>query len=346
MPLSPNSTIAIAGAGSVGCYIGGRLILAGRNVRFLLRPSLQDALARNGMRLGDLNTPDALVPADALDLTNQAEKAFAQADVILVTVKSGATAAMADLIYKHTSNETIIVSLQNGVDNVNILREKLGYNWTVIGGIVPFNIVQTRTADEPVSFRRTTSGTMLIAAGDPALRDLLNVPGAPFEATPDLVAQQWAKLLLNLNNGLNALSGLPLAAEFADRAWRRLLALQMEEGLAALKAAAIRPAPIFGIPPGLLAKALRLPDWLFSRLARRMLSVDPRARSSMWDDLKAGKPTEIADMQGAIIALGQRHGVPTPWNERIFELVKQAETAGQGSPCLSPQAIAGPGPSS
>ncbi|TIQ24648.1 MAG: 2-dehydropantoate 2-reductase, partial [Mesorhizobium sp.] len=83
----------------------------------------------------------------------------------------------------------------------------------------------------------------------------------------DMKAVQWSKLLMNLNNALVALSNLPLAAELADRSWRVILAGQIEEALAALKAAGIEPARIAGPPPWLLPKVLRLPDWLFGLLA-------------------------------------------------------------------------------
>ena len=81
---------------------------------------------------------------------------------------------------------------------------------------------------------------------------------------------QWGKLLINLNNALVALSGLPLASELADRRWRLILAGQIDEALAAMKASHIAPARIGGLRPGLLPKLLRLPDWLFRLVARRM----------------------------------------------------------------------------
>ena len=117
---------------------------------------------------------------------------------------------------------------------------------------------------------------------------------------------QWGKLLLNLNNALNALSGLPLATQLADRRWRLLLAAQIEEALAVLKAAGIAPARIEGVPPRLIPSILRLPDWLFRLVARRMLAIDPAARSSMWEDLAARRPTEIDYLQGAILALADK----------------------------------------
>ena len=177
-------------------------------------------------------------------LTSDPAAAFAQADVILVTVKSGATEEMADLIARHAPPGAIVVSLQNGVGNVDRLRAQLGDERAVVGGMVPFNVVQTREADGRPRFHRATSGTLLIGSGIAGLRVAARCArrrrgGARRHAR----RVQWGKLLFNLNNALNALSGLPLATQLADRRWRRLLAAQIEEALAVLEASGIRPAP-------------------------------------------------------------------------------------------------------
>jgi 2-dehydropantoate 2-reductase len=93
------------------------------------------------------------------------------------------------------------------------------------------------------------------------------------------------------------------------------------------------------VPPRYVPAILRLPDALFRLVAARMLQVDPEARSSMWEDLKRGRKTEIDYLQGEIIALGQRHGVGTPLCAAIAGLVKRAEEAGAGSPELTPQQV-------
>ncbi|RUU04252.1 2-dehydropantoate 2-reductase, partial [Mesorhizobium sp. USDA-HM6] len=110
-----------------------------------------------------------------------------------------------------------------------------------------------------------------------------------------------------------------------------------------MKAAGIEPARITGLPPSLLPKVLRLPDWLFGLLARRMLAIDPEARSSMWDDLERRRPTEIDDLQGAVLSLARETGTPAPTIERVAALVRQAEAEKRGPPGLKPEKVtAGP----
>lgn len=274
-------------------------------------------------------------------LTSDPAQAFADAELILVSVKTPATAEMAGLIAAHATPATVVVSLQNGVGNLDVLTTHLQPSQRVIAGMVPFNVVQTRRPASPPHFHRATSGTIQIARGEPGLRAMLDVRGLSVAEHADIRRVLWGKLLLNLNNALNALSGLPLAQQVADRRWRALLAAQIEEALAVMRAAGIRPAPIEGVPSGAIPAILRLPDAIFRMVARSTLSIDPAARSSMWDDLERRRRTEVDDLQGAILALAAKASTAAPLTVRISGLVKAAESAGAGSPRLGPEQVAG-----
>jgi len=339
--LDRNARIVVAGAGSIGCYVGGCLAFADRRVTLLLRPILADDIALHGLRISDFAGLDAVLPASAFDLSSDPEFALAAAQVLLVTVKSGATAEMARLIARYAPANAIVASLQNGVGNVDALAAHLGAERTIVAGMVPFNVVQSRRQGQAPHFHRATSGTMLIGAGVVGLRDTLDVVGAAVSEHANMTEVLWGKLILNLNNPLNALAGIPLAAELADRRWRLLLATQIDEALAVLKATGIRPGIVEGVPPWVVPRILRLPDWLFRLVARRMLAIDPQARSSMWEDLIRGRITEVDYLQGAILALAKRIGVATPMTERIVRLIKEAEKARTGSPGLHPSEIGG-----
>jgi 2-dehydropantoate 2-reductase len=339
MTAGPQARIAIAGAGSIGCYIGGCLALAGREVTLLLRPALAEAVARHGLRVSDLDGLDRPVPPSAVRLATDPEAALGQADIVLVTVKSGDTAAIAELIAEHAPSGVTVVSLQNGIGNVDVLLARLGGMARVVAGMVPFNVVQTRPEGEPPRFHRATSGTVQIGAGVPGLHQALHVNGVAVDESRDMAGVLWGKLLINLGNALNALSGLPLATQLANRRWRLLMAAQSREALVVLKAAGIRPASFEGVPPGAIPTILRLPDWLFKRVAGRMLAVGPEARSSMWEDLERRRPTEIDHLQGAILSLAANTGVRVPLTQRIVELIKAAEAARAGSPVLTPEQV-------
>lgn len=324
--------IAVAGAGSVGCYVGGCLALDGRDVTLLARPRIVEAAGR-GLRITDYEGRDRVLPPGKITATSDPRQALAGAGVVLVTVKSGQTREMAALIGSHAPPEAVIVSLQNGVENADRIAAVLGSGRVVVPGMVPFNVVQS-----PVRFHRGTEGAMTVRSGH-GLAATLGVEGLPAREVEDMAQVLWGKLLLNLNNALNALSGRPLADQLSDRAWRRLLADQMDEALAAMAAADIKPAALAGVAPALVPPVLRLPNWLFRRVARRMLAIDPEARSSMWEDLERRRPTEIDELQGAIRRLGLVHGVPVPLTTRIMELVRAAEAAEARPPGLGPNQI-------
>ncbi|MGX5829453.1 2-dehydropantoate 2-reductase [Mesorhizobium sp. 43Arga] len=335
--------IVIAGAGSIGCYVGGCLALAGRQVVLLARPRIEAALRQGGLRVSDLDGRDRLVKPDKLGITADPAVGLPDADVILVTVKSGATQEMAVLIKTHARPDAVVVSLQNGVDNADRLRAGSGQR-TVLPGMAPFNVVQSPDGELPLRVHRASGGKVMIEE-DAGLASLLDVEGLEVETHGDMNAVLWGKLLMNLNNALVALSDLPLARELADRRWRLILAGQIDEALRAMKASGIVPARIAGLRPALLPKVLRLPDWLFKLLARRMLAIDPEARSSMWDDLQRGRPTEIGELQGAVLGLAQRTGTPAPLLKSVTALVRAAEAARLGAPGLAPEQVVPPGAS-
>ena len=328
--------IVIAGAGAVGAYIGGLLAAAGRDAVLLGRPWLADEVSRHGLTLTDVaGHTIAARPETATD-----PAILAGADLILVCVKSGATADMARLIADNTPrsapNSAPVISLQNGVRNADLLRRSLPGR-DIRGGMVGFNVVALGDG----RFHRSTSGELMIQDGPGDLARLLSTPTLPVTATADIAAVQWGKLLLNLTNAVNALSGLPLRDMLLTRGWRRVMAAQMAEALAVLKAARTP----FKVPAAAPARAipliLRLPTGLFRRIAAPMLTVDPAARTSMVADLAARRPTEIDEFQGEILRLAAAHGLPAPFNARVFALIRAAEADGLRP--LTPSQVLAPG---
>jgi 2-dehydropantoate 2-reductase len=201
--------------------------------------------------------------------------------------------------------------------------------------MVPFNVIASGEA----RFHRATSGDIVIERDDAATASRLSVPGLTVRPSANIVGVQWGKLLLNLNNAINALSGLPLRQQLAQRSWRLLFADQLAEGLAVVRTEGIRPLSSSPIPPGWMPHLLRLPDAVFAPLLGRMMKIDPQARSSMWEDLERRRRTEIDYLQGVITEIAGRHGLQVPLSHRIVALIKKAEAAGRGSPGLTADQI-------
>jgi 2-dehydropantoate 2-reductase len=290
----------------------------------------------HGLRLTSFEGFDRTIASNKLVLSEDPQ-IFSEAGIVLVTVKSTDIAEIADLIAQHAPADAVIVSLQNGVGNIAVLREKLPGRG-VLAGMVPFNVV----ARGPGQFHRATSGDIVIERDDAGNAERLSVPGLKMLASDNIAGVQWGKLLVNLNNALNALAGVPLRQQLAQRAWRRLFADQMAEGLVAIKAEGIRPVSSTPIPANWTPHLLRLPDAIFEAMLGRTMKIDPEARSSMWEDLQRGRRTEIDYLQGVITAIADRHGLQAPLSRRIVALIRSAEAAGNGSPALTPEQVRPP----
>jgi 2-dehydropantoate 2-reductase len=326
-------TIGIAGAGSIGCFVGGMLAAGGRRVALLARPRVIAEIAAHGLRPTSFEGFDQTITRDRFALSEN-PSFFADAAIVLVTVKSADTAAMADVVARYAPSDVVVVSLQNGVGNTAVLRERLPGR-RVLGGMVGFNVIALGQG----RFHRATSGSVVIAQDAAHTAEKLSVPGLSVQSTDNIDGVQWGKLLLNLNNALNALADLPLRRQLAQRPWRRLFADQVAEGLAAIRAEGIKPVSSTPIPIAWMPSLLRLPDSIFEALLGRTVKIDPEARSSMWEDLKHGRRTEIDYLQGVITEIAGRRGLEAPLSRRIVELIRQAERDARGSPGLTPEQI-------
>ncbi|ADB30982.1 2-dehydropantoate 2-reductase [Kribbella flavida DSM 17836] len=312
-------TIAVYGAGGIGCYVGGRLVAGGADVVLVGRQRVADEVAEHGLHLTDYRGADLRV-TDVRFETIPA--AAAEADLVLVTVKSAATDTAAAELAEVLEPGTVVVSFQNGIRNGDLLRERLPEQ-LVLTGMVPFNVLTKGGG----AFHQGTEGGLDVqqhAAIAPYV-EVFERAGLPLTQHADILPVQWAKLLLNLNNPVNALSDLPLRDQLSQRAYRRCLAAAQTETLELLALQGIKPAQLMALPPHRIPTVLRLPDLLFRRVAAKMLAIDPHARSSLWEDLQAGRRTEIDYLNGEVVRLAESLGRAAPVNSRLVALIRQAQ---------------------
>lgn len=310
-------SVLVMGAGSVGCYVGGCLQAAGVSVDFVGRPRVLDALRSHGMRLTDREGGDHRLPAPALRLHTAVPEGSTPA-LVLLCVKSGATAEAARELAARLPEGTPVLSLQNGLHNASEAHAAAP-GLRVAPGMVPYNIAEVG----PGHFHRGTDGH-LAAQASPALQTWQAVfqrAGLALDLHADLRPLQWGKLLLNLNNPVNALSGLPLRAQLLDAHHRRTFAGLMREALDLLRLAGIEPARVTPLSWPALVRVLRLPTPVFRLVAARMLRIDRLARSSMADDLARGRPTEIDALCGEVVRLATRLGRKAPLNADMVSRV-------------------------
>ena len=318
--------IFILGAGAIGCYVGGRLAASKQNVTLIGRPRIIDKLSLGGLRVTTNDGFDVTNKSEDLQLATSLSAALKEKPqqngeqiAILVCTKSTATIDAGLEIAKSEILDPIVVSLQNGAENAQRLRDNEP-NAKVYAGMVPFTIGWR--GDNHVFLANSGNLQIEESGATNELATNLRAAGVGVDLHKDMLGILWGKLLINLLNPINALANIPIRAQLLDRDYRKALAAAQIEGLGVLSAAGIKPAKVSAAPPAIIPKILRLPNWLFIRIAKSMLSMDPEAKTSMCQDLQSGRPTEVDDLCGAIVRLGTKHGVATPINQKLMELVQ------------------------
>ena len=314
--------VVILGAGSIGCFVGGCWQVAGLDVSFIGRPSFDREIHDHGLTLTDYSGWQASLRPAEVDFRCEPD-ALASADIIALCVKSGATAEAASEIAERGREGATVISLQNGISNVDVLERGLGDRFQVVRGMVPYNVAYLGDG----RFHKGVAGD-LFADDRPETRSLADAIGpspAALKLSDDMLGIAWGKLLINLNNAVNALSGRTLVEELHERDYRRVFAASMREGLGLLDKAGIEPAKVGAVGPRLLPWVIGSPDWLFRNLFMKAWKIDAKARSSMADDLAAGRRTEVDYINGELVQLAERLGAAAPVNRKVVELIRKAE---------------------
>jgi 2-dehydropantoate 2-reductase len=331
--MSGGPKIAVLGAGSVGCFIGGAWAAAGLPVTLIGRPKISQDVDAHGLTLSDYSGWEARLAPGDVDYRCGPE-ALDEAEIIVLTVKSGDTAEAAAQIAEHAKAGALVISFQNGVSNVEVLERGLGGRFEVARGMVQYNVAYLGNG----RFHKGVAGD-LYAERRAGTRDLAESIGngpAALKLSDQMLALAWGKLLINLNNAVNALSGRTLIEELKQRDYRRVFAAAMREGLDLLEEAEIEPVAAGPVPPSRLPRMISAPDWLFNRFFLKRWKIDAKARSSMADDLASGRKTEVDYINGELVRLAERLQRAAPVNRAIVELIRKAEA---GAKPLGPTAL-------
>lgn len=308
----------IFGAGLIGGYLGGSLLQADTKVYWIARESVKKKLL-GGLTLTDYQGHERhsknlnFVDSSRLD---------SDVDVLWITVKCHALESSLDEIRRIKNPKTLIISLQNGLGAEKILQAAFPEN-QVVRGVMAANVVER----SPGHLHRGTEGgiDILDCAATRALQSSFNTGLLPYTLHQNIEGLIWAKLQLNLNNAINAVANLPLKTQLSDRHYRKILAAAQSELLAVVRKKSIVLPKLTAIPMTMIPSVLRLPNWLFQLVSKKMLAIDPEARSSMWCDLQEGKKTEIDFLNAAVVAEGKKLGLQCPVNQGLTELIGMAE---------------------
>jgi len=297
--------VAVLGAGAVGCFFGGMLARAGVPVTLIGRARHVDAINADGLFLDGLRIQERIPVSASTDVSSVHD-----ADIVLFCVKTVDTDDAARLL----PPELLVISLQNGVDNVSRIRSATGIE--AIPAIVYVGAAMTA----PGRVKHTGRGDLMIGDiwGNDRLREHLESIAKMFEQADvpcrisgNVEGELWTKMIINCAyNAISALGRAKYAALVGDPSTRDLMRQVTEEAIAVARAGGVRLPDV-----DLLDTVWKIGDALAG------------ATSSTAQDIARGSRTEIDSLNGYIVRRGVELGVPTPVNQTLHALIKLRETA-------------------
>lgn len=297
----------VVGPGAMGSVIGAALAQAGHEVSLLGRASPQlDAIRDHGLTLTRLDGS-----RERVELHATAEPSTViGADAIIILVKSGDTATAVRAIRPYVAPGQIVLTLQNGLGNAERIREELREDAIVLVGVTS----QAATRTGPGRVTHTGEGATLVGYLDTAhaphasaLASVFAAAGLPAASVPDISRWIWRKLALNAAiNGLTALGGFRNGCIATDHGL-----LDSAESIAEEAAAVARA---LGIELGGMRGQIAA-----------LATATAANRSSMLQDLDAGRPTEVGAIHEAILAAGEEAGIAIPAVKVIAALIRARE---------------------
>jgi 2-dehydropantoate 2-reductase len=328
--MSPSETaarlrVAVMGAGAVGSYFGGMLARAGIDVTFISRPAHAEAIQRAGLFM-DTVTFQERVRANASTDASAAR----EAEFVLFCVKTLHDEEAARLLAPNLSPQAIVVSLQNGVDNVARIRAASGID------ALPAVVYVAAALPEPGRVKHSGRGELIVGefpgyeladsavpARTARVAELFNSAGVPCKISSNIEADLWTKMVMNCaGNAVTAIAQSSYGHAARNPHARRMMTHVIEETVAVARASGVR-----------------LPDLDLVEMGLKLAEALGDATSSTAQDLARGKRTEIDSLNGYIVRRGAELGIPTPVSSTLFALVKLIEETSEkrGRPAGSSQ---------
>jgi 2-dehydropantoate 2-reductase len=301
--------IAVVGAGAMGSLFGGLLAEAEEEVTLIdVWKEHVDAINARGLRITGISG-DRTVNVRA---TND-PGSVGPMDLIIIFVKSYDTAKAARDALPMASDETVFLSLQNGLGNIDEIAEAAGRH-RIIRGVT----AQGSTLLGPGEIYHAGRGPTVIGELDDApterarrISEAFNHAGIPTEISTNVLGALWSKILINVGiNPLTALTGLRNGELLEHPEIKAVMKRAVEEAMMVTLG--------LGIETGLDDPVERV---------YAVAEATAANRSSMLQDMERGRRTEIDALNGAIVELGRRVGVETPVNETLVAAVKGLESA-------------------
>ena len=297
--------VAVVGAGAVGGYFGGMLARAGAPTVMIGRPAFVEAVRKTGLDLDTLQFKENVRVEASSELGS-----VRGAEIVLFCVKTTDNAAVASALAPLLAPGALVISMQNGVDNAEQIRQASGI------GALPAVVYVAASVPESGRVQHVGRGDLVVGprnTGTERIAGLFERAGVPCRISENIEGELWTKLTWNC--ALNAVSALGRAKYghvAASEDARLVVETAVHEVLAVARAAGIQP-PGLEEPQAALAGAFKIATQMAEAL------------SSTAQDMNRGRRTEIDSLNGYIARRGRELGVPTPVNHVLYTLVKLAE---------------------
>ena len=295
--------IIIAGAGAVGGYYGAALARAGHDVFFIARGSQLKAMREHGLAVKSING-DFVLPSPKC---GENADSFGQADLVLVCFKTYDTTNTLDIYKAGIGPHTAIISMQNGVDNEDIIAGRYGAD-KVLGGVT---FIGSRV-ESPGVILHTAASNMIVGELDggvseraKALGDVFENAGVKCKASGDIKRDMWGKTIWNIGfNAICAILECSAQSAIAFEETKSLVRAAMLEWISVARAEGVDLTP----------------DMADKHIERTFSAGE--IIPSMLQDKRAGRRMEIGTFNGKAVELGIKHGVETPVNKTLAAMIK------------------------
>jgi 2-dehydropantoate 2-reductase len=296
--------IACVGAGGVGGYFGGRLIAAGEDVTFVARGAQLTSMQRSGLQIespkGNLHLTHVHATSDP--------SSIGAVDVVLLTVKMYDLDEAAASIRSLVGKDTAVITLQNGVEAVDIVSHHVG-RLHVVGGVAYVAAV----IDAPGLIKHTSLDSLIFGELDGRRSDRLlafeaacHRAGFGARVSTNIDVDLWAKFArLSVFSGMTAVTRSPIGILRSDPDLHAMLQAACEETIRVGR-----------------ARGVALPDTLMGEILQMVQTLPHQAKASMLEDLERRKRLELPWLSGAVVRLGRAAGVATPIHSFIATVLK------------------------
>jgi 2-dehydropantoate 2-reductase len=296
--------IAFIGAGGVGGYFGARLIAVGEDVTFIARGAHLAAIQSSGLRV---ESPKGSVHLHNVKATDAAAS-VGTVDVVLLTVKMYDLEAAAAMVKPLVDRNTAVITLQNGVEAVDIVSRYLDRD-NVVGGVAYVAAVIA----EPGLIRHTSLEGLIFGELDgrrserlTALEGVCRRAGIDARVSEHIDVDLWSKFArLSVFSGMTAVTRSPIGVLRSDPDLYNMLQNACRETIRVGR-----------------ARGVALPETLMGEIVQMVQSLPHHAKASMLEDLERGKRLELPWLSGAVVRLGEDAGVATPIHSFIATVLK------------------------